>query len=323
MEEFHIILGTPGSGRREIVAQLLDGLHGETRVYIARSEKRDASEDALAKTGDVEIVEWFTDGDQLEIPDADDAPPRIVFITEGARNPVDQLEILAALGPKLGWNVTRVITVVDCALAHREPELAEWYKACIHFSDVVLFNRREGVPPAFDRDFMEPYLKACAPALFEKTKKGRVANPDLVLAPETRRLTQVFDTDRDAIYDLELDEENLPEEPFDLTHKTDPYFERDDRGNRVIRFGHQGLPEMNSDERPLALVTNDDGIGCRFLHELVAALAPRFRVVVAAPAGEQSWIGRAFSRNREVRTVLSEVRARRSPGPSTAHPRTA
>lgn len=52
--------------------------------------------------------------------------------------------------------------------------------------------------------------------------------------------------------------------------------------------------------RPLALVTNDDGIGCWFLLELVTALAPRFRVVVAAPAGEQSWIGRAFSRNRDV-----------------------
>ncbi len=57
---------------------------------------------------------------------------------------------------------------------------------------------------------------------------------------------------------------------------------------------------MSDDQRPLALVANDDGIGCLFLHELVAAVSKRFRVFVAAPAGEQSWIGRAFSRNRDV-----------------------
>lgn len=57
---------------------------------------------------------------------------------------------------------------------------------------------------------------------------------------------------------------------------------------------------MKSSRRPLALVTNDDGVGCRFLHELVAALTPHMRVIVAAPAGERSWIGRAFSRNRDV-----------------------
>ncbi len=236
MDEFYIILGTPGSGRRDIVTQLVDGLHGETRVYIARSEKRDEAEETLSKTEGVEIVEWFTDGEQLEIPDAEDTPPRIVFITEGARNPVEQLEILAALGPRLGWTVTRIITVVDSSLAHREPGLAEWYKACIHFSDAVVFTRREGVPPAFDRDFMAPYEKECAPALFERTKKGRIANPDIIMAPEARRISQAFDADRDAIYDMEFDEDQLPDEPFDLANKADPYFERDERGNRVIRI---------------------------------------------------------------------------------------
>ena len=36
-------------------------------------------------------------------------------------------------------------------------------------------------------------------------------------------------------------------------------------------------------------------------HALVAAcVAEGFRVLVAAPSGERSWIGRAFSRHREV-----------------------
>ncbi len=53
--------------------------------------------------------------------------------------------------------------------------------------------------------------------------------------------------------------------------------------------------------RPTALLTNDDGINAAFLHALAEACASAgFRVLVAAPSGERSWIGRAFSRHREV-----------------------
>ncbi len=54
------------------------------------------------------------------------------------------------------------------------------------------------------------------------------------------------------------------------------------------------------------LVTNDDGIESVFLHELVAALVQAgFRVSVAAPAFEQSWIGRAVSRREEIEVIRS------------------
>ncbi len=53
--------------------------------------------------------------------------------------------------------------------------------------------------------------------------------------------------------------------------------------------------------KPTVLLTNDDGIGTAFLHALVAACETEgFTVLVAAPAGERSWIGRAFSRHHEV-----------------------
>ncbi|MFP4283738.1 MAG: 5'/3'-nucleotidase SurE [Opitutales bacterium] len=60
-------------------------------------------------------------------------------------------------------------------------------------------------------------------------------------------------------------------------------------------------------ERPLALVTNDDGVDSPFLHALLAALQVHFRVLVAAPASEQSWIGRAMSRRREVTVEAIEL----------------
>jgi 5'-nucleotidase len=57
--------------------------------------------------------------------------------------------------------------------------------------------------------------------------------------------------------------------------------------------------------KPHALVTNDDGIESAFLHRLVSALLVDFDVSVAAPAFEQSWIGRAVSRHAEIEVIHS------------------
>ena len=57
--------------------------------------------------------------------------------------------------------------------------------------------------------------------------------------------------------------------------------------------------------KPHALVTNDDGINSIFLHRLVDALLPDFTVSVAAPAFEQSWIGRAVTRHGEIEVIHS------------------
>lgn len=57
--------------------------------------------------------------------------------------------------------------------------------------------------------------------------------------------------------------------------------------------------------KPHALVTNDDGIESAFLHRLVDALSEEFQISVAAPAFEQSWIGRAISRRKEIEVIHS------------------
>jgi 5'-nucleotidase len=55
------------------------------------------------------------------------------------------------------------------------------------------------------------------------------------------------------------------------------------------------------------LVTNDDGIGSVFLHELVRALlAAGHAVAVAAPKVEQSWTGASKSRNRLVHSTKAD-----------------
>ncbi len=55
--------------------------------------------------------------------------------------------------------------------------------------------------------------------------------------------------------------------------------------------------------KPHLLVTNDDGIESAFLHRLVSALEQKFELSVAAPAFEQSWIGRAISRHKEIEVL--------------------
>ncbi len=55
--------------------------------------------------------------------------------------------------------------------------------------------------------------------------------------------------------------------------------------------------------KPTALLTNDDGISCRFLQVLASALAEVFELSVAAPSDEKSWAGKAMSRIGQV-TVM-------------------
>ena len=70
------------------------------------------------------------------------------------------------------------------------------------------------------------------------------------------------------------------------------------------------------------LVTNDDGIGSVFLHELVRALlANGHEVFLVAPKREQSWVGAAKSRTRAVHCERFECRAGSAdPAVSAAYP---
>ncbi len=48
------------------------------------------------------------------------------------------------------------------------------------------------------------------------------------------------------------------------------------------------------------LITNDDGIESRFMHDIARALTSEFEISIAAPKRQQSWIGRAVSRTGKV-----------------------
>ena len=71
-----------------------------------------------------------------------------------------------------GGELARVLCVVHCALAEKHPALLAWYDACVHFSDVVLLQRREGVANKWVSDFLKHYQDQFMPCLFETVKAG-------------------------------------------------------------------------------------------------------------------------------------------------------
>ena len=228
MKPLVIILGAPGSGRAAVAKELAENAWPEgSRIRLLR-ETREGGEGDDAWT--------FRDG-VATVPAPRDEHAAILLV-HGGLPLIDQLEALhralRPLQPDAVWQVQRILTVVDCAFAHKHPEVEKWYEPCIHFSDAVVLNRRWEVPGQWVSRFLEPYEKGFYPCLFFNfTKDGRIANPAQAIQGEPLRLTHIFD-DIDAVDEMEFDEDNLPDEPFDLVRQPDKYFARDELGRRTI-----------------------------------------------------------------------------------------
>jgi hypothetical protein len=235
----YLILGSAGSGRRELVADLIDGSRepGE-RTVVLISEGESASEADSRLPG---LASWKWTGDAIRADWPRDSD-RVFFVTDGRLDPVDQVEAFRDWMRTAGQTPARVLCVVDCGLASRNhPALLGWYEACVHFSDVVLLNRREGVENKWVSDFRAHFEKQFMPCLFENVRKGRVANPALVLSPEARRMSQVFDDETALVLpngaEISLDSEDDDDAAAEgESNPEDPYFVRDAAGRRSRRI---------------------------------------------------------------------------------------
>ncbi len=232
----YLILGTPGSGRRAVVADLIeDGLVETDRAAVMVSENETA-EPIASKLPRVETWRWTGETIEGTLP-AD--VTHVFFVTDGRANPVNQLEVFKAWVEAQDGEVARVLCVVDCRLASQHAGLLAWYDACVHFSDVVLLNRREGVENKWLSDFQTHFKKQYIPALFEFVKADKVKNPGLVLDPQARRMSHVFDEEQDWIFtdaegdEIDEDEETEGDEEVEAKPEEDPYFARLNGGRRV------------------------------------------------------------------------------------------
>ena len=132
----------------------------------------------------------------------------VFLVADGNLDPVDQIEAMKDFMESNDLDLGRILTVVHCALAEVHDELHAWYQGCIHFSDVVLLNRREGVSQKWIREFQNGFRQEYFPCFFELVKKGRVDNPVHVLDPTPRRLSQHFDEKEDSLLDEEEDHDD-------------------------------------------------------------------------------------------------------------------
>ena len=247
----YLILGAAGSGRREVLVDLIDGglVEGDKAVVLLSTGESESGHDA--KLGMVKRWTW-TEG-MIAAPDdalADDVT-HVFVVTDGRTNPVDQIEAFKAWIDANGGELGRVLCVVNCQLAEKHKPLVAWYEACIHFSDIVLLARREGVANKWLSDFQNRFKDQFFPCVFEFVKGGRVKNPALILDPQPRRMSHYFDEPEwlvagvDAEDDVEMGEGDgdepgeVEEEEVEVTQAEDPYMERLAGGHRI-----KVLPEI-------------------------------------------------------------------------------
>jgi hypothetical protein len=226
----YLILGAAGSGRREVVADLIEGGLGEGDRPLVLLSADEAACEADAGLGPPKRWRW-SEG-RIEAPALDGAT-HVFMIADGRRNPVDQIEAFHAWLPVSGGELAHIVCVIHCALAARHHELLVWYDACVHFADVVLLNRREGLANKWMSDFQARYASQFLPCLFELVKNRRVKNPALLLEPQARRMSHVFDEEVNWEVTGVAEDEAEGDEEVEAHPEVDPYLERRPGGRRV------------------------------------------------------------------------------------------
>jgi len=237
MTSVYFIVGTPGSGRRSIVRDLIENGLGEQEravVLIAGSESADLAERRLAVLPKTEIKrwEWTPDG----FPAVEGMADATIFLLADSRvSPIDQVEALKPWLAQQGAELARIFVTVDCQWAEKHPVLKPWFAACIHFADVVFLTKREGVANKWLSDFIKQYTDEYFPCHFVQVRvKGDLANPALLLDPTPRRVSQYFEEGETYVIEgLETDDDEDGDEDEDTgLLPEEPYFKRDLSGRR-------------------------------------------------------------------------------------------
>ena len=235
MNSVYFVLGTPGSGRRALVRDLIEnGVAAEDRalVLLAQSENADPVDARLAALPNVEVRRWSWSESALP-PVNLPVDATVFFLTDSRVSPIDQLEALKPWLDEHGVTLARIFCVVDCRLAEKQPVLRQWFDACIHFADAVFLTHREGLANKWLSDFIKHYKDQFFPCHFVQVKaKGDLTTPLVWLDPTARRVSQYFDEGETCeIEGLETDDETDGEEDTGLL-PPEPYFVRLGSGRR-------------------------------------------------------------------------------------------
>ena len=226
----YLVFGIPNSGRREVIFDLIEGgiPENEQIIYFRpQDEAACAYDEQIEALDNVSVVGWNLKDCKVTHGKISAAPKKIIFLAPGLSDPSNCAEGLKTWCDHNKCQIARLVTVTHCHFLSENPRAKTWFDACIHFSDVVLLNRREQAGNKWVRDFETAYKKACNPARFVKVKKGRVSNPVEILDPTARRTSLYFD----ELLPIEDDDFEDDQQPDDI--KIDTYIERLESGHRV------------------------------------------------------------------------------------------
>ncbi len=232
----YLILGCKGSGQFQIVSDLIEfGADKEetSALFYAVADAAEAESEPAPRGRDVKRgpYGWENGLFSLEVG----GEPDLVFIVaDGLADPADFMEAFNAWLPDSGCELGRIITVLHCELAVGKHEAFAWFDCCIHYSDVVLLSRRENVSNKDMKKFLDHYEEECYPCVFEYVKKGRVPNPKLLLEPQPRRISKLFDEPEPIVIDEDdLEESDAAEEEIAGDPTKDKYLRRVAGGRRA------------------------------------------------------------------------------------------
>ena len=235
----YLVLGTPGSGRCGVVDDVIAKAMGENdfcAVFISRNEAPTDFDKKIASAPNAGFVHYagLENAAEKMLALDENKITHVFYIADSTKSLADEVENFKLLVDGGKIRLARIWSLIDCGMLYFfQNETQAYADALSHFADCLLLSRRSYVPNKFVNDLMLRYEKMRQPHLVELVDKNfRVAHPIELLIEEARRITMIFD-DFDPIDELDLDEENLPEEPFSLERKPDPYMLRLNNGMRA------------------------------------------------------------------------------------------
>ena len=237
MKKLYLLFGLPNSGRREILMDLAADL--PCSIALPEAEPAHPMDCKLATL--TSLCRWRWENNSFFIESELATEDECIFlVADGKLDPADQIEATKIFLDQHDILLGRIFTVVHCSLVETHPELVIWHQGCIHFSDVVLLNRRENVSQKWLRRFQDDFRQKHFPCFFEFIKKGRVNNPVHVLDPTARRLSLFFEEEEEPLF-FEEDEDEESEELLTDSPEEDPYLAKLPTGQRC-----KPLPDAHS-----------------------------------------------------------------------------
>ena len=233
----YLILSSAQSGRRGLCVDVCKNAFSESnvKVFLSENENTSTDDEILGGFANVEVVKYASADDAFEkLVSLDETSTDVVlYIANSTQNLADEIENFKSVVDTGKINLVRVWSIIDCKMYEMfGKKVASFVEALSHFADCVMLSQRSGVANATVNEIVSHFNKQYKPHIIVYMDKfNRVANTFELTIDEARRISMLFD-EYDPVDDLDLDEDNLPEEPFSLERKPDPYLEKYQNGQR-------------------------------------------------------------------------------------------